>query len=367
MDHASDWRPDLWERCSALQDRAYRRAGGTSLSVDELEDVWAELLAKFARRPGTTGALPADIDLWNDEQLVGYLGTSLSNAAGKRVQRGRTAAGESRFTATPLEDLAEQVLVSGALSRDARPRGPEEALLSADGTMRAARELGDLAGPEEVQLMLADAAGFSAAQQMQLMGIDVSRRRQLGYRVEGTWRDLRSRLAALTPLLWPETLLRALTGWLSTGAVPRLGAAGVAVVALVGGGVAVENQVSQRPAQKMQLGLSAPAGAPRATQAIPQVAVASSVAATRIARAAKRRQVVEQRKRRARVLAVEQRQARQRRAASTAATATGRGSVAAQEFSPAPTAGAAAPAPAPSRSRGTRPSVAGNEFEPGGR
>jgi hypothetical protein len=327
----------------------------TSLSASELEDVFAEVLVTLTRPVGSGGAFPADASRWNDNDLRSYAHTALVRAAGKAVRRHTDGDGQSLLASTALDDLGEQLLTNEAMwSSDARPAGPEESVLGAEATRALGRDLRDQAGFEAAQLMFAEAAGYSAAEQRDLLDLTVGRRRRLGDSVALVAGELRSRLHAV--LLWPVELLRWISGWWTAGgAAPRIGVVGVAVAAVIGGGGAAVKKQAEHPRPQHTL-KPALAQQHRGPAAAPQIARASAMATQRITAEASRARA-----------ATARRRAKQR--AAHAAASGARRSVAATQFSPqtsAPSALVTVQQSTSSSAAKARPSVAQSEFEPGG-
>lgn len=350
-----DWRPDLWQRCSALQARVYHRAGGTKLTADELDDVWTELIVKFARSPGSSGALPAEVDGWSDSQLVPYLATALQRASGKAVRGLQTAGGESRFASTPLEELGEEVLVRGSIWQDAVPADPAKQVLQGAEVRRLVGEVHDVVDLEAAQLVLAEASGAPASEQRRLLGITRRRLRTVQDRVDFAQAVLRERTYGVLAWLLPESVLRWLVALGSSGTVPRLGAAGVALTAVLAGGAGVASRNERAAAPQVRPALSSQANASRKPAVIAVTEQASSVTAAKVRTQVAARKTARARQRRAQ---------RHRRPTQSAPPSAAR-----REFTPQPSqpsqrtpAAAASPSAATSRA-----STASQEFEPTGR
>lgn len=327
----------------------------TSLTASELEDVFAEVLVTLTRPVGSGGAFPAEAARWGDEEVRAYARTALVRAAGKAVHRRTGSDGQSRVAATALDELGEQLLSSEAMwSSDSRPAGPEESVLGAEATRALGLDLREQAGVEAAQLMFAEAAGYSAAEQRDLLDLTVGRRRRLGDSVALVAGDLRSRLQAV--LLWPVELLRWVSSWWTAGgAAPRIGVVGVAVATVIGGGGAVVKKQAEHSTPQRTLE-PALAQQHRTPGSVPQIARSSAIATQRITAEASRAKAAATRRR------------SKRRTAHAAASGTRR-SVAATEFSPqtsAPSAPVTVQQSTSSSAAKARPSVAQSEFEPGG-
>lgn len=328
----------------------------TSLSASELEDVFAEVLITLTRPVGSGGAFPADASRWSDNDLRSYAHTALVRAAGKAVRRHTDGDGQPLLASTALDDLGEQLLTDEPMwGPDARPAGPEESVLGAEATRALGRDLRDQAGIEAAQLMFAEAAGYSAAEQRDLLDLTVGRRRRLGDSVALVAGDLRSRLQVV--LLWPVELLRWISSWWTAGgAAPRIGVVGVAVAAVIGGGGAAVKKSQADHASQHRTLKPALAQQHRGPAAAPQIARASAMATQRITAEASRARA-----------ATARRRAKQR--AAHAAASGARRSVAATQFSPqtsAPSALVTVQQSTSSSAAKARPSVAQSEFEPGG-
>lgn len=360
----AQWRTELWLRLAAFEPAVIGRvASRTRVSRSDLEELWSDLLSTAVQAPGTPGAMGADAMALSDPELRGWLTRALLNDA-TDLHRGRTRRddGTAWIEATPLEDLERTLQRHTANS-------PELEVVAAETARSHLQSVHDVAGRDAARFVVAEAAGVRSSVDRGLLGITRAKVEDARVRLELSAAELRVRMRSVIVWLLPDTLMRWLAPLFATGNVPRLGAVGIAVVALAGGGTAAVHQAASSKSHPRSAARTAASKVSARTLRPVHLQIPAAGAAATVRQTAQRQQAAQV------AAATAARKARKRRAAAKAAAAARKAStqqasaasqLTQQHFGTQPASSESSSAPPRTASTASNSDVLAHEFEPGG-